>query len=371
MKAMISTDMKRLNRKVVFDIVRKRRSVTRVELSEMTGMSGPSIMAIVNEFIDKGILTIAGKKSGSAGRSPVTMTFNPDVMLSIGIEFEGNNLYTGLVNLDGEIRFQTMAKVPANLGEPFFQSLYRSIDKLEGILAGEGMTYSGIGLGIPGAVGSGDRMIYFAPYIGIMEPMDISESIEALSRHFERPVFIENDVNVSAIGEYYIRQLTEEIPDLLYISVGAGIGAGIILDGQLRQGRRSLCGEIGYSLRDSQGLVSRKETGWLEKHISHETLCEKFEAYRRSGMVSTEMAEYVSASLSPFIANLLNTLDIDQVVVGGLLTVNGGEELLAVIRRDVERLTLSEVILQGGQTEYTGVVGSALLASNQLWNTIL
>ncbi len=51
-----------MNRKIVLDLVRKLRSVTRVELSEMTGMSGPSIMAIVNDFIEKGILIIAGKK---------------------------------------------------------------------------------------------------------------------------------------------------------------------------------------------------------------------------------------------------------------------------------------------------------------------
>lgn len=371
MKAMISTDMKQLNRKLVFDIARKKRAVTRVELSELTGMSGPSIMAIVNEFIEKGILTVTGKKSGSVGRSPVTMVFNPDVLLSVGIEFEGNNLSAGLVNLDGEIRFQTMAKAPSNLGDSFFEALCRSVDKLTEIVKKEGLHYSGIGFGIPGAVDPEARIVHFAPYVGVMEPVDISAQTEALERRYQTPVFIENDVNASAIGEHYVRQIKEETPDILYISIGAGIGAGLILDGELRHGGRGMCGEIGYSLRDVGNAVSRRQTGWLEKNISNETLCEKFENYRTAGRVSGEMAEYVTGILCPFIANLVNTLDISLVVIGGQLMLDGGSFLLNEIRETVQKLTLSEVTIQSSTTEYTGVIGSALMASNRLWNTIL
>lgn len=371
MKAMISTDMKQMNRKMVFDIVRKKRSVTRVELSELTGMSGPSIMVIVNEFIDKGILTVAGKKCGSVGRSPMTMVFNPDVIMSIGIEFEGNNLSVGLVNLDGEIRFQTMAKVPSNLGQSFFEALCKSIDKLTVMLEKEGMTYSGIGFGIPGVVNPEDRIVHFAPYIGIQEPLDISGYIGQLEDRYRKPVFIENDVNVSAIGEYYVRQISEDNADLLYISIGAGIGAGIILDGELRHGSRGMCGEIGYSLRDTEAVVSRKQTGWLEEHISQETLCHKFEEYGLHGTVSEEMAQYVTGILCPVLANLVNTLDISQVVLGGQLMLNGGELLLKTIQESLQKLTLSEITVRSSTTEYTGVMGSALMASDKLWNTIL
>lgn len=371
MRAMISTDMKQMNRKIVFDIVRKKRAVTRVELSQMTGMSGPSIMAIVNEFIENGILTVTGKKNGSVGRSPVTMVFNPNVMMSIGIEFEGNNLSVGLVNLDGEIRFQTMAKVPPNLGQSFFDALCKSIDKLTAMIEKEGLTYSGIGFGIPGVVNPEERIVHFAPYIGIQEPLDISCYIKQLEDRYQKPVFIENDVNVSAIGEYYVRQIQEDTQDILYISIGAGIGAGIILDGKLRHGSRGMCGEIGYSLRDINAVVSRKQTGWLEEHISHETLYSKFEEYGRNATVSNAMAEYVAEILCPVIANLVNTLDLGQVVLGGELMLNGGNLLLDTLRDSVQKLTLSEVAVRSCTTEYTGVMGSALMASDKLWNTIL
>lgn len=372
MKAtMISADMKQMNRKIVFDIIRKKREVTRVELSEMTGMSGPSILTIVNEFLEKGILVQRGKQSTSMGRHPISMAFNPDIMLSIGIEYEGNNLSVGVVNLDGEIRFQTVFKVPANLGDNFFQVIEKSITKIEGLLSKENLDYCGIGIGIPGAVNYKEKVVYFAPYVGVNAPLDISKQLEELEKKFNKPIFIENDVNASAIGEFYIREANENGKDLLYISIGTGIGSGIILNRELRHGCNYLCGEIGYSLPSIDYDVSRDKTGWLEENISHTTLCEKFHNYRLRYEIDQDMIQYVTRTICPYIANLVNTLDMDLVVIGGELALNGGDMLIKEIQKEVSRLTLSEVQVQSCLTDYAGIAGTALIASNNLFNTIL
>ena len=117
--------------------------------------------------------------------------------------------------------------------------------------------------------------------------------------------------------------------------------------------------------------MSRRQTGWLEESLSYETLCGKFEDYGQNGRVGGEMTEYITEILCPFIANFVNTFDMDKVVIGGQLMVDGGETLLKAIRKSMESLTLSEVAIEGCVTEYTGVVGSALMASNQLCNTVL
>ncbi len=371
MKAMISADMKQMNRKIVFDIIRKKREVTRVELSQMTGMSGPSILTIVNEFLEKGILVQLGKQSTSKGRHPVSMAFNPDIMLSIGIEYEGNNLSIGLVNLDGKIRFQTVSRVPANLGDSFFQVIEKSINKIEELLHKEKLEYCGIGLGIPGAVNSEEAVVYFAPYVGVNTPLDISGQLAELEKKFSKPIFIENDVNASAIGEFYMREANENGKDLLYISIGAGIGSGIILNKELRHGCNYLCGEIGYTIPSTDCKVSRGETGWLEQNISHRTLCDKFENYRLRFEVAPDMIQYIARTICPYIANLVNTLDMDLVVIGGELALNGGENLIKEIQKEVSRLTLSDVQVQSCLSDYAGIVGTALIASNNLFNTIL
>ncbi|MCI2050016.1 MAG: ROK family transcriptional regulator [Lachnospiraceae bacterium] len=371
MKAISSADMKQINRKTVFDLARKKRQVTRGELSEMTGLSGPSIMAIVNEFMGKGILTDTGKQNGSLGRSPLTYAFNPDCMLSIGIEFEGNGLSVGLVNLDGKIRFQTVSRIPSDLGADFFHILDDSIDKINGMAEQKHLSYNGIGIGIPGAVSSESKIVYFAPFVGIYDAVDISAPINKLADHYKKSVFIENDVNCSAVGEYYIGNSKDVSEDLLYISVGSGIGAGIILNGQLRRGKRDLCGEIGYLLKDIREPVSRKQTGWLERHLSYEYLCEHFENYKQNGTISPEMQDYVVQTLSPFAANIINTLDLDNVVIGGQLMEKGGGKMIRALSDAISRLSLSQIRISGCRTEYVGVIGSALLASDKLWSTIL
>lgn len=368
---MISMDMKQMNRKAVFDIVRKKRNVTRRELEKMTGMSGPSIMAIVNEFVDRGILIEKGKKNGSLGRSPVMLEFIPEVILSIGVEFDGDTLLAGVVNLDGEILFQTLEKVSSNLTENFYNALCKCIDRLEVMMEKEGLTYSGIGLGIPGVVNSEDCVVYFAPYIGIEEPTDISGMLQSISMRYGKSVFIENDVNASAMGEYYLSIIQKEIQDMVYVSIGSGIGAGIILDGRLRHGANWLCGEIGYLIKDVSSPVSKKDRGWLETSLSKEVLREKFAEYQSEGEISSKMREYIADILSPFIANLINALDINEVVFGGQLVKEGGEALILALKNKIRKLSLSEVDIHGCKLEYTGVVGSALLASNRLWRSIL
>lgn len=371
MKAITASDMKQINRKVVFDLVRRERTVTRVGLSERTGLSGPSILTVVNEFLEKGILSAAGKKNGLPGRSPMTMVFNPDVLLSIGFEFDGESLSCGLVNLDGEIRFLSEERVPPELGADFFEMLCRKAVDLQRRAQAEGLCCSGIGLGIPGAVDIRERIVRFAPNIGMQNPVDISGLVERLESRCGLPVFVENDVNASAIGEFYRRKIREEVSDLLYVSVGTGIGAGLILDGRLRHGARGLCGEIGYSLRSIGEPVSRQSAGWLERRLSREALEQRFGAYRESAGAGAEMARYVAETLCPILANLVNVLDIRLVVLGGQLLSAGDVRLLCGIREELQALALSPTAVEQGDTARAGVVGCALLASDQLWETIL
>lgn len=370
MKAMISADMKQANRKVVFDLVRKRRTCTRVELAELTGMSGPSIMAIVNEFLDKGILTATGKQTGAAGRRPTTMSFNPQVITALGVEYEGRWLSVGLVDLDGEILASTRQEVAAGFDENFYHALCDCLDDVIAQGKAQGLSYHAIGFGIPGAIDSISQIVHFAPYIGIHQPRDISTMVDNLARRYLCPVCVENDVNARAVGEYYRRRLHEELSDMLYVSLGAGVGAALMFDGKLRHGRHGLCGEFGYSLANATDTVSRQSVGWLENQLSWEALCHRFPSFADSGHMTADMITYVADTLTPFIANLVNTLDVAPVVLGGEL-MRAEKALLFAVQERLQRLTLCGNGVLGSCSSHAGVVGSALLATDQLWQSIL
>ena len=89
------------------------------------------------------------------------------------------------------------------------------------------------------------------------------------------------------------------------------------------------------------------------------------------GKVPPEVIEYIASTISPFIADILNILDFEQVAIGGGLCDICGDELVEKIRGHVERQTLSECHVEKTLTEYSGVVGSALMASNLLCDLVL
>lgn len=371
MKTMIASDMKQLNRKVVFDLVRERRTVTRVELSSLTGMSGPSILAIVNAFLEKGILQATGKQNGSPGRSPVTLSFNPNAALAVGVEAVGDRIIAGLVNLDGQLQSRAEASIPANLGPGFFQALGDLVEQLTGPLSRQGKTYTGVGLGLPGVLDPSRQVIQFAPYFNVKEPLRIAAQLAELENRLGKPVFPENDVNASAIGEHYVRRLKRDIPDLLYVSAGTGgLGAGLILDGNLRRGLRGLCGEIGYAFSREKDSVTRENAGQLETSLSHRALSGRFPNYGSLGQTDESMIRYVVELLAPPIANLVNILDLDTVVLGGRLMADGGRSLTEALSASVQAHALSPVRIEQGM-EHACVAGSALLAFDELWDTIL
>ena len=371
MKALCAADMKNLNRKMIFDIVRSEREITRVGLSKLTGMSSPSIVTIVDEFVQTGILVPAGvEETTGIGRKSLRLRFNPDVMLSIGIEFEGDCLSVGVVNLDGDISFQILSRIPSRFGQAFFDVIAASIQRIEAQLEKIKKTYSGIGIGIPGVINVHTGTIYLAPYIGVMQPTDISEMVLGIEKRFGKPVFLENDVNASAIGEYYVGRYDQK-DDLIYVSIGAGLGAGVILGGKLRHGSHYMCGELGYSIKEHTQPVTAKEVGWLERQISSEGPDSQFGLRINSGGATHADMMHVVEQTAPFVANMVNTLDLPLVVLGGTATRQMGQAFIELYREKLRTLTLFPARVEKCCSEYAGIVGTAMIASNQQCKNIL
>lgn len=379
------SEMRQINRKALFDIVRKKREVTRLELQQITGFSSPFIMEISNDFIEKNILVLTGKKTGAIGRRPFTMVFNPNVFLSIGIELAGNYIYAGIVNLDGQVTYQTRQLIE---GDDEFAAIQKCIERLVRTGDSVGIHCDAIGIALPGSVGEDENGIYSIRSLwegeadsgsvnvtnaGSSRKTYISKMLEEIRERYHIPVYFENDVNARAIGEHYLRQMQNNAPnDLIFIAYTEfGLGAGIVIDGKLRKGQHSLAGAIGNMVSDVNDQVVRHRKGALEERTSRKSIRQKFGVELEKGKVPPEVIEYIASTISPFIADILNILDFEQVAIGGGLCDICGDELVEKIRGHVERQTLSECHVEKTLTEYSGVVGSALMASNLLCDLVL
>ena len=174
---------------------------------------------------------------------------------------------------------------------------------------------------------------------------------------------MDNDVNAAALGEFSYRKLKEN-DDLLYIAVGTGVGAGIILNGRLRRGARNLAGELGYTVRNTEYHVSRSNPGWLESQVGQESLKNRFQwsGYEKKEAIPPGLISYLVEYLAPPIANLATQLDMKTIIIGGMAADILGEPFLTPLQDKINMLSLEPAHVIPPACTDSGVTGAAMLA---------
>ncbi|WP_194843338.1 ROK family transcriptional regulator [Paenibacillus sp. B01] len=378
MASFIQTHLKDMNRKTVFDLLSSVDSISRAEISRRTGISSPTVIKIVSYFQEKGLVIELGEGSiSTAGRKPQLIRFNPDAAWSIGVVYEGDYLDVGFVDLNGNIKHRKRFKAVANLDEMLELRLPVILRAFMEEFGEARPSILGVGIGIPGVVDPDTAQIEFAaPIVGVKEKRDCRSLIDRLSEQIGLPVSIDNDVKSAAWGEYITRS-GEALQDLLYVSLGSGIGAGIILDGQIRRGKHSLAGEIAFTSFDPAFRMSKTEVGWIEGRLGIHPLIGKWSFLENilndgqaGGYPTThrgpfeEMIRYIASHLALCISNLVAALDITDVVLGGVTVEALGEALLDEVKEYLKRLCVIDVRCDLQLSRDPGVVGVAAIATN-------
>jgi predicted NBD/HSP70 family sugar kinase len=345
----VPTHLKGMNRRLVYEALANVGRISRAELARSTGISAPTIGKIVSFFVESGIASEMGEGTSEMGRKPQMLRFNNESFFTIGVEFEGDGLKVGVIDLLGNLKaFQQMpakssfdAMMQGELAASIKATLREARLPMSRIW--------GVGIGIPGVVDVGHQTISTAPLIGVAEKRSYKEALEQLGRQLKVPVFVENDANAAAIGEYRLRREQGEA-DLIYLSVGTGVGGGIILDGRLRKGAHFSAGEVGYMIFDKQASSHTSEAGWLESRINHRAL---LKAKR-----GTDFLEGAASDLALAIANLASVLDVDLFVVGGIGLADYGTDFLERISRHVGKLSDLAIRIEAPLAKEPGVIGA-------------
>lgn len=353
----VPTHLKGMNRRLVYEALANVGRISRAELARMTGISAPTVGKIVSFFVKSGIASEIGEGASEMGRKPKLLRFNSESYFTIGVEFEGDGLKVGVIDLLGNIKaFQQM---PAKASfDKMMQGELAAAIKLT--LRDARLPMSriwGVGIGIPGVVDIERRTISTAPLIGVSEERSYKEAIEQLERQLKLPVFVENDANSAAIGEYLLRREQGEV-DLIYLSVGTGVGGGIILDGRLRKGMRFSAGEVGYMIFDKTSSSHTSKAGWLENRINHRALLKN----KRS----TDFLRLAASDLALVIANLAVVLDIDLFVVGGAGLSDYGDDFLAQTAEQLRQFSNLAVRIEAPQAKEPGVIGAGAVVVDNI-----
>lgn len=314
------TDVKLMNRRMTYEYIRNKlgQVVSRPEVAKALGITEPTVLKITSFFLERGILTEAGEADiATVGRKPNMLSFNAETAYCAGVDYDGSRLNISIVNMNYETVAFTSQKLKVTLGELFNDVIPSQINQIDC----PKNKIIGLGLAIPAVVDTKKYTIKMRnPIIDLGNQTDFSMQVRTLSQSLGMPVFMENDVNAAAVCEFKSHRIRSN-DDFIFIMLGIGVGAGLVLGGKLRHGKHYSCGEIGYMSFDKAFKIQEDRPGHLESLMG-----------RLYGEDGQEAIENVAAYTALCIANMSSSLDVNNFVIGGYFAERYGDNLTKLIK---------------------------------------
>lgn len=354
------------NRKLVFRMFLENEELSRAEIVRKTTMSFPTVMKVVDFLLQKNIIIECGDATTNeegVGRKSKILRLNPNAYAAVGIEIEGKFVHIGLLNLKGDVIDAQTMNVESINELPNLRRLSQYIDEVRKKYSS--IPILGIGIGFPGSVNPFNNSIVKYKYL-VKEEKTFSSLFQSFTEQLDIPFFLQNDVNMASLGETFLRR-TDDVNDLIYISLGTGLGAGIILDGEIRHGANFYAGEIGKVILGDVDLDEQKKlsTQTLESFINLDAINRIFKVDIRSGnnvsdKTKKEISNYICKQLCLIINNLAYILDIPEFVIGGIIPDYLGDVFYDSITEYVQKICDLEVKISPPLSKYNGIIGGAV-----------
>jgi glucokinase-like ROK family protein len=384
---------------IVLDEIRRGRSRSRAEVADRTGLSRSIVAQRVGELVDRGLVREGDTGPSTGGRPPRQLAFRADGGHVLVADLGATSIDVALTDLAGRIlgHYAEPADIAGGpeqvLGrvDELFAELRKTTRGIPGPLWG-------IGIGVPGPVEFRSGRPISPP---IMPGWDGYPIRERFAAAYDAPVWVDNDVNVLALGEWR-SGLAQGHDNVVFIKIGTGIGAGIISDGRLHRGAQGSAGDVGHiqAVDDISVICRCGNVGCLEALAGGAAIGRAGEAAARDGRsdrllaaldeherlsaedvaraaafgdpVAVELLVSAGRRVGGMLASVVNFFNPSLIVIGGGVA-QSGDQLLAAIRETVYRRSLPlatrELLIQrsslGG---LGGVIGASAMVVDQLFS---
>lgn len=237
------------NVSLLIELVRRSGSISRAELARQSQLSAPTVSAIIDHLMKSGIVIETTTAPSSGGRPPVLLSVDPKAGYVVGIKLRGDGLTTVVCDLDAQVVASSEFYVPL-VGDPV-----AAIDAIESETrralreaAVPSSKVLGVGIGMSGVIESTRGICQFSH---LLQWHDV-ELAEPLRERMGLPVWVDNDVNTLAVAEKWAGD-ADAARDFVTLSVGRGIGLGIVVDRSLYRGANGATGEFGHMIVEPGG----------------------------------------------------------------------------------------------------------------------
>lgn len=378
-------------------IIRESPGITRLELLRRSGLSRNAVTTRLSSLAKWGLIEEVPGGPSNGGRPPTLVRFAKDAGYLVGIDLGATSLDIAVTNLNAEPQYHWAREMNVREGpEQIMPVIRKEVEKGLEAARIDRSRVKGIGMGIPGPVEFRTGRPVAPP---IMPGWHLYPIRDFLESAFGWPVYVDNDVNVMALGEHWAG-IGQHEQNFIFVKVGTGIGCGILCRGAIYRGAEGSAGDIGHVAVGDDSTVCRCGNvgclealagGWalsraaerLAREGVSETLARRLE---QTGSVSTvdltaalgdgdpvvtEIVRQAGYAIGRVLAGLVNFYNPSLIVIGGGVA-KIGDLLLAAIREAVYRRSLPlatrHIVIQASRLgDDAGVVGATAMVVGELY----
>jgi glucokinase-like ROK family protein len=352
--------VRKVNRSLVLNTLRLHAHASRAEVANITGLTRGTVSNIVTVLIEDGLVFEDKLQDSKIGRPSVSLGLRPDGGAVIGVEIGVDFISVLLTNFVADTLWEIRALTnPSQSQTDIINQTEQYIDKALSIAKEHGLRPLGIGAGLPGLVNVRQGNLVVAPNLHWENvPLRL-----IWNQRFHLPIYIDNEANLAALGEYYFG-VARNVDNFIYLTSDIGLGGGIMIDGRLFRGGHGYGGEIGHIQRNPQGeqcgcgrigcwetqvgprAVLRRVKKEFETHHDQSLLdaCSgnldnlTFDLVVKfaldGDLICRQAIEEVALNLGAGIADLVNVFNPDMIVLGGAF-IQGKEIMHSIIEKAI------------------------------------
>lgn len=324
------------NQTVILDAIRRAGSLSRVELAERTGLAPQTVTNISRRLLAQGLIVEAGTTNAGRGKPRTLLRLNGEARVAVGVHLDPAVVTLAVLDLTGNVLVHERLATPSAVDPAkAIQAIAAAVDS---VIASSGVARErvlGVGIAAPGPVDLDRGVIDNPPNLPGWHQVPLRED---LARASGLPVLLDKDVTAAAVAETWWGNTRAETMAVLYL--GTGIGAGLVVDGEVIRGSFGNAGEIGHIVVDPDGppclcgqrgcvavtlepaalVAAGVAAGVLLARPAEEfesSLGELFERATAGDPGARRLVDHAVKGISRLALVVTNLLDLDRLVLGG------------------------------------------------------
>jgi predicted NBD/HSP70 family sugar kinase len=318
--------LKNLNERTVLDAIRSYSPVSRAEISRRVGISKPTVSLALQSLLEAGLVRETAPEGDGPSYGAVFFEPVPDAAYVLGLDVGARFVRGALCDLTGEVRARQDIELSERTAAAAIDAIVALSESL--LETSADADVDGVVVGVPGAV-LNERITLAENVTGLEGERFAGELRDRLGLD----VTLENDINLAALGEQW-RGVARGVDDFVFISIGTGLGSGLVLRGELHRGQNGAAGELDYArvgltedvdpcagaLCELTRQIAAGRSTTLESPYDTRLI---FAAARAGDDVAVEVVAEEARRIALHIAPIAAVADVGLVVLGGGIGANG------------------------------------------------